>query len=320
MQRSNSMHLDTTVTKNTSVFGSRSSRCATEKAAAVIFVICAAVSVVAVVSITGYMIYSGAPALFKVGPAEILFHTVWEPTAGKFGIAYIILTSIVGTAFAVLIGVPIGILTAVALSELCTPRLKRILKAAIELLAGIPSVIYGLLGILIINPAMYSLEKLIFAHDSSHQFTGGSNLIAAILVLVIMILPTLINVSSTAIDAVPQHLRMSSRALGATQIQTIFKVVIPAAKNGILSAIVLGVGRAIGEAMAILLVAGNSVNLPLPFNSVRFLTTAIVSEMSYSSGLHRQVLFTIGLVLFIFIMIINIVLQRIMKKGAKDGK
>lgn len=320
MLRSNSMSLDTTASKTTSVFGSKNSRSTTEKVAAVIFTVCAAVSVIAVISITGYMIYSGAPALIKVGPAQILFHTVWEPTTGKYGIAYIILTSIVGTALAVAIGVPIGLLTAVALSELCGPKLKRILKAAIELLAGIPSVIYGLLGILIINPAMYKLEKIIFANDHTHQFTGGANLIAAILVLVVMILPTLINVSSTAIDAVPQHLRMSSRALGATQIQTIFKVVIPAAKNGILSAIVLGVGRAIGEAMAILLVAGNSVNLPLPFNSVRFLTTAIVSEMSYSSGLHRQVLFTIGLVLFVFIMIINIILQRIMKRGEENGK
>lgn len=313
------MTLEKVNTKKTSVFASKGSHSGSEKTAAVIFTICAAVSVIAVTAITVYMIYSGAPALVKVGPAKILFGTKWEPTAGKFGIAYIILTSIVGTAFAVLIGVPIGVLTAVALSELCTPKLKAVLRAAIELLAGIPSVVYGLLGILIINPAMYSLEKAIYGHSSSHQFTGGANLIAAVIVLVIMILPTLINVSSTAIDAVPQHLRLSSRALGATQIQTIFKVVIPAAKNSILSAVVLGVGRAIGEAMAILLVAGNSVNPPFPFNSVRFLTTAIVSEMGYSSGTHRQVLFTIGLVLFVFIMIINIVLQRIMKRGAING-
>lgn len=304
--------------KKTSVFGHKNSRNTSEKTAHIIFVICAAVSVLAVISITAYMIYSGLPALIKVGPANILFKTVWEPTEGKFGIAYIILTSIVGTGVAVLIGVPIGLMTAVALSELCGPRLKRVLQAAIELLAGIPSVIYGLLGILIINPLMYSLEKSIYGMHSSHQFTGGANLLAAIIVLVIMILPTLINVSATALDAVPMHLRMSSRALGATQIQTIFKVVIPAAKNGILSAIVLSVGRAIGEAMAILLVAGNAVNLPLPFHSVRFLTTAIVSEMAYSSGLHRQVLFTIGLVLFVFIMIINIILNIILRKGQTD--
>lgn len=265
------------------------------------------------------MIYSGTPALAKVGIGNILFKTEWVPSQGKFGILYIILTSIVGTLLAVLIAIPVGLFTAAALSEMVTGTPKKIMKAAIELLAGIPSVVYGLLGILIINPQMYKLEKFFYHTSHSHQFTGGANLIAAIIVLVIMILPTLINVSETALETVPNHLRYSSYALGATKIQTIFKVVIPAAKNGIMSAIVLGVGRAIGEAMAILLVAGNAVNLPAPFNSVRFLTTAIVSEMSYSSGVHRQVLFTIGLVLFIFIMIINIVLMKILKKGEENG-
>ena len=302
-----------------SIVGTNKSRQASEKAAALIVSVCAAFSIVAVVAITAYMIYSGTPALAKVGIGNILFKTEWVPSQGKFGILYIILTSIVGTLLAVLIAIPVGLFTAAALSEMVTGTPKKIMKAAIELLAGIPSVVYGLLGILIINPQMYKLEKFFYHTSHSHQFTGGANLIAAIIVLVIMILPTLINVSETALETVPNHLRLSSYTLGATKIQTIFKVVIPAAKNGIMSAIVLGVGRAIGEAMAILLVAGNAVNLPAPFNSVRFLTTAIVSEMSYSSGVHRQVLFTIGLVLFIFIMIINIVLMKILKKGEENG-
>lgn len=302
-----------------SIVGTNKSRQASEKAAALIVSVCAAFSIVAVVAITAYMIYSGTPALAKVGIGNILFKTEWVPSQGKFGIFYIILTSIVGTLLAVLIAIPVGLFTAAALSEMVTGTPKKVMKAAIELLAGIPSVVYGLLGILIINPQMYKLEKFFYHTSHSHQFTGGANLIAAIIVLVIMILPTLINVSETALETVPNHLRLSSYALGSTKIQTIFKVVIPAAKNGIMSAIVLGVGRAIGEAMAILLVAGNAVNLPAPFNSVRFLTTAIVSEMSYSSGVHRQVLFTIGLVLFIFIMIINIVLMKILKKGEENG-
>lgn len=302
-----------------SIVGTNKSRQASEKAAALIVSVCAAFSIVAVVAITAYMIYSGTPALAKVGIGNILFKTEWVPSQGKFGILYIILTSIVGTLLAVLIAIPVGLFTAAALSEMVTGTPKKIMKAAIELLAGIPSVVYGLLGILIINPQMYKLEKFFYHTSHSHQFTGGANLIAAIIVLVIMILPTLINVSETALETVPNHLRLSSYALGSTKIQTIFKVVIPAAKNGIMSAIVLGVGRAIGEAMATLLVAGNAVNLPAPFNSVRFLTTAIVSEMSYSSGVHRQVLFTIGLVLFIFIMIINIVLMKILKKGEENG-
>ena len=190
-----------------------------------------------------------------------------------------------------------------------------LVRPAIELLAGIPSVIYGLLGILILNPLMYKLELKIFEGSTTHQFTGGANLISAVLVLALMILPTVINISESALRSVPRELRSASLALGATKIQTIFQVVLPAAKSGIITAIVLGTGRAIGEAMAISLVSGSSVNFPLPFNSVRFLTTAIVSEMSYSAGLHKQVLFTIGLVLFAFIMIINISLTRLLKKG-----
>jgi phosphate transport system permease protein len=210
-------------------------------------------------------------------------------------------------------------MTAVFLAETAPKRLAGIVKPAVELLAGIPSVVYGLLGILILNPFIYKLEMAIFKDDPTHQFTGGSNLISAVLVLSVMILPTVINISESALRAVPQHYKQASLALGATHIQTIFKVIIPAAKSGIVTAVVLGVGRAIGEAMAISLVAGNGANMPLPFNSVRFLTTAVVSEMSYAADTHKNVLFTIGLVLFTFIMIINLVLNKVMKGGKKNA-
>lgn len=306
--------------KYLSIIASKKTKSMVENTAAIIFRSCAIVSIVAVISITGYMLISGTPALFKEGFIDILFKTTWAPTAAdpQYGILLIILTSIVGVLLAIIIGVPIGLLTAVYLAEIAHEKARKIVKSAIELLAGIPSVVYGLLGILIVNPVMYHLELWIYANDPSHQFTGGANLLSAILVLAIMILPTLINISETALQSVPDDLRKSSLALGASKIQTIFKVVVPAAKNGIMSAIVLGVGRAIGEAMAILLVAGNAVSMPFPFNSVRFLTTAIVSEMGYASGTHRQVLFTIGLVLFVFIMIINLVLTFIIKKGDQD--
>lgn len=308
--------------KMISIIANRKTKSMVEKTASVIFICCAVVSIVAVVGITAYMFVSGTPAIFKVGLTEILFSNVWAPTAAnpQYGILNIILTSIVGVFFAILIGVPIGILTAVNLAEIANPKVRNIIKSAVELLAGIPSVVYGLLGILIINPLMYQLELMIFSGSKTHQFTGGANLISAILVLAIMILPTLINITETSLKSVPDDYRKSSLALGASQMQTIFKVVLPAAKNGIMSAVVLGVGRAIGEAMAILLVAGNSVNLPLPFNSVRFLTTGIVSEMGYASGTHREVLFTIGLVLFIFILAINLILTFILKRGGEDGK
>ncbi len=293
--------------KKFTIFGSHATKSAVERAAEIIFTACGLLAVVAVFSITLYMIISGTPALFKVGVPEILFGTVWKPTGNpaSFGILYVILTSIVGTFLAILIGVPIGLFTAIFLAEVAPPKVASVVRPAVELLAGIPSVIYGLLGILILNPLMYKLEMKIFAGSTTHQFTGGANLISAVLVLAIMILPTVINISE---------------ALGATHIQTIFKVIVPAAHSGIITAVVLGCGRAIGEAMAISLVSGSSVNLPLPFNSVRFLTTAIVAEMSYSEGLHREVLFTIGLVLFVFIMFINTVLSRMFVKegGAND--
>lgn len=303
--------------KSLTIIGTQKNKQITEKTARVIVTACAFMAVMAVMSITAYMILNGTPALFKVGIHKILFGTVWKPTVAEpsFGILYIILTSIVGTALAVLMGVPIGVLTAVFLAEVAPKKLAAVVKPAVELLAGIPSVIYGLLGIMILNPIMYQLEMKIFAGSDTHQFTGGANLISAVIVLAIMILPTVINISESAIKSVPAEQKAASLAVGASQIQTIFRVILPAAKSGIITAIVLGVGRAIGEAMAISLVSGSAVNLPLPFHSVRFLTTAIVSEMGYAADIHRQVLFTIGLILFVFIMLINAALTRILKKG-----
>lgn len=287
-----------------------------EKVAQIIFTVCAFFAVLAVASITIYMFANGLPALTQVGLTELLFGTVWKPTAdpASFGILYVILTSIIGTFLAILLGVPVGVLTAVFLAEVAPKKLASLIKPAVELLAGIPSVIYGLLGLLVLNPVMYKLELMIFKGSETHQFTGGANLISAVLVLAVMILPTVINISESSIQAVPKDLKSASLALGASHIQTIFRVILPAAKSGIITAVILGVGRAIGEAMAISLVSGSSVNIPLPFNSVRFLTTAIVSEMGYASGLHRQVLFTIGLVLFVFIMLINFTLNSVLKR------
>lgn len=305
--------------KSFSIISSRRDKSGKETAAQILFTVCAFFAVLAVASITIYMLLNGIPALFKVGFREILFGTQWKPAAAEpsFGILYVIITSVVGTGMAIALGVPVGVLTAVFLAEAAPKRLAGIVKPAVELLAGIPSVIYGLLGVLILNPWMYRIEMAVFKDSETHQFTGGANLLSAVLVLAVMILPTVINISESAIRAVPPHLKAASLAMGASHIQTIFRVILPAAKSGIVTAAVLGVGRAIGEAMAISLVSGSSVNLPLPFNSVRFLTTAIVSEMGYAGGVHRQVLFTIGLVLFVFIIIINIFLNRILKKGIK---
>ena len=221
------------------------------------------------------------------------------------------------SALALLIAFFVSVGIALFISHYAPKKLATALSYVVDLLAAIPSVIYGLLGILILNPLMYKMELAVFKGSSTHQYTGGANLISAVLVLALMILPTVINISESALRAVPGHLKSASLALGATKIQTIFQVILPAAKSGIITAVVLGTGRAIGEAMAITLVSGSSVNFPLPFNSVRFLTTAIVAEMGYASGLHREVLFTIGLVLFAFIMIINIGLNSILKKGEK---
>lgn len=308
------------VSESFSIMENRKSKAVLEEVMKCLFLVCAFFAVLAVFSIAFYMVLNGTPALFKVGLAEILFETEWAPTAAepKYGILYVILTSIVGTACAVLIGVPIGVLTAVFIAEVAPKKIAAIVKPAVELLAGIPSVIYGLLGIMILNPLMYKVELAVFKGSETHQFTGGSNLISAIIVLAIMILPTVINISESAIRAVPKDLRSASLALGASRIQTIFKVVLPVAKSGIVSAIVLGVGRAIGEAMAITLVSGSSVNIPLPFNSVRFLTTAIVAEMGYAADQHREVLFTIGLVLFVFIMLVNTTFAKILNNKEKE--
>ncbi len=288
-----------------------------EAIARFIFTTCAVVAIFAVCSITVYMIAKGAPALKNVGVLKLLFGTTWKPTAdeAEYGIFYIILSSIFGTAASVLIGVPVGLLTAVFLTEVANKKLAGIVQPAVELLAAIPSVIYGLLGLMLLNPAMYKLEKIIFNDSQTHQFTGGSNMLSAVIVLAVMILPTVVNVSAASINAVSQNLRAASLALGASRIQTIFKVTIPAAKSGIMTGVVLGIGRALGEAMAINMVAGGSVNIPLPFNSVRFLTTQLVSEMGYAEGIHRQVLFTVGLVLYIFIMIVNLILQKMRKEA-----
>ena len=283
--------------------------------------ICAAAAIFAVCAITFYMFAKGLPALVKVGIPELLFGTVWKPTAAQssYGIAYIILSSLVGTALSVGLGVPIGLFTAVFLTEVSPKKLSAAVQPAVELLAAIPSVIYGLIGMMLLNPAMYRLEKLIFAGSKTHQFTGGANLLSAVIVLAIMILPTVISVSASSLRAVPGQLRAASLALGASKIQTIFHVTVPAARSGILTGVVLGIGRALGEAMAINMVAGGSVNLPLPFHSVRFLTTQLVSEMSYAEGLHRQVLFTVGLVLYLFIIMVNLLLMRLKKKGAVNN-
>ena len=292
-----------------------------ERLARALLLICAVVAIFAVCAITLYLFAKGLPALHKVGVGELLFGTVWKPTAAQpsFGIAYIILSSIVGTAASVLLGVPIGLLTAVFLTEVSGKTLAKAVQPAVELLAAIPSVIYGLLGMMLLNPLLYKLEKAVFAGSSTHQYTGGADLLAAVIVLAIMILPTVISVSASAIRAVPGSLRAASLALGASKMQTIRRVTVPAAKSGILTGVVLGIGRALGEAMAINMVAGGAVNLPLPFNSVRFLTTQLVSEMGYAEGTHRQVLFTVGLVLYLFIMIVNLVLQRLRREGGKDN-
>ena len=273
-----------------------------EKTANIILLICAVVAIFAVCAITLYMFIKGTPALKEVGVSDLLFGTIWKPTASNpsFGIGY-------------------GLLTAVFLSEMAGKRLGTVVGSAVELLAAIPSVIYGLIGMMVLNPIMFKIERMLFAEKSAHQYTGGANMLSAIIVLAIMILPTVISVSTSSLKAVSDNLRAASLALGATKEQTIFWTVIPAAKSGILTGVVLGIGRALGEAMAINMVAGGAVNIPLPFNSVRTLTTQIVSEMGYASGTHRQVLFTVGLVLYVFIMIVNCVLLKTRKRGFEHG-
>ena len=275
-----------------------------------LFLLCGLVSIAAVALITIYMIISGLPAIIEIGPIDFLFGQVWKSTAAepKFGILPFILTSVYGTLGACIIGVPVGLLTAVFLSKMATKPTAAIVRPAVELLSGIPSVVYGLVGAIVLVPLIMD----------AFQLKNGTCLLAAILVLAVMILPSIISVSETSLSAVPKEYEEGSLALGATEMETYFKISIPAAKSGVAAGIVLGVGRAVGEAMAVMMVAGNVANMPSLFQSVCFLTTAIAKEMSYSSGLQREALYSIGLVLFVFIMIINVILGRLLKKGAKQ--
>ncbi len=275
-----------------------------------VFLILGLVAVGSVLVITIYLVISGLPAIFKIGPAEFLFGTRWASTASEpeFGILPFILTSIYGTAGAIVIGVPIGFFAAVFLAKMAPRKVREVMELCIGVLAGIPSVVYGLVGMTILVPGI----RIIFG------VPDGATLFAAIIVLAVMILPSVINVSLTALQAVPREYEEASLALGATSTETYFRVTVPAAKSGIFTAIVLGIGRAIGEAMAIMMVAGNVANMPSIFKSVRFLTTAVASEMSYSSGLQREALFSIALVLFLFIMIINAILN-VLKTGGRKG-
>ena len=271
-----------------------------------LFFVCGLIAVVFVLFISIYLIVSGLPAIREIGLVDFLFGTEWASTAAepKFGILPFILTSIYGTAGAIVLGVPVGFMTAVFLAKVAPPRLASLVRPAVDLLAGIPSVVYGLIGMMVLVPAV----RVAF------HLPDGASLFCAILVLAVMILPSIISVSETALKAVPKEYEEASLALGATHIETVFRVSVPAASSGIAASIVLGIGRAIGEAMAVIMVAGNVTNMPGLFQSVRFLTTAVSSEMAYASGLQRQALFSIALVLFLFIMLINIVLNTLLKR------
>ncbi len=271
-----------------------------------IFLLLGLVTIGCVLLITIYLVISGIPAIREIGLIDFLFGDTWASTAAepKYGILPFVLTSIYGTAGAIVIGVPIGFLTAVYLAKMAPKRIKAVMGQAVSMLAGIPSVVYGLVGMMVLVPG---IRKLFDIPD-------GASLFAAMIVLAIMILPSIIKMSVTALEAVPKEYEDASLALGATQEETWFRVSVPAAKSGIAAAVVLGVGRAIGEAMAVMMVAGNAANMPDSlFQSVRFLTTAVASEMSYSSGLQRQALFSIALVLFLFIMLINAALNCFLK-------
>ena len=274
---------------------------AIEHVAHLIFLICGVTSVGIVLCISVYLIISGIPAIREIGLFNFLFGQTWSAGTDQFGILPFILTSIYGTGGAVIIGVPIGILTAVFLAKAAPPKLAKGIRTCVELLAGIPSVVYGLVGMSVLVPMV----------QSAFGLASGATLFTAILVLTVMILPYIINVSETALRAVPKEYEEASLALGATKTETYFKISLRAARSGVIAAVIQGVGRAIGEAMAVIMVAGNVANMPSLFGSVRFLTTAIVSEMSYASygSLQRNALFSIGLVLFLFIMLINALLR-----------
>lgn len=282
-----------------------------EKVMNLLFLACGMLTILFVILITVFLVISGIPAIQKIGLSEFLFGKTWASTANppSYGILPFILTSVYGTCGAILIGVPVGLLCAVFLAKMSPQRIGNMVRNVVDLLAGIPSVVYGLVGMILIVPCVRELFNL----------PDGANLFSAVIVLTIMILPSVISVSETAIKAVPKEYEEASLALGATKTETVFKVVVPAAKSGIITAVVLGIGRAIGEAMAVMMVAGNVANMPKLFGSVRFLTTAVASEMSYSSGLQRQALFSIALVLFLFIMTINLVLNLIVKRGGQNG-
>lgn len=275
-----------------------------------IFLCLGLVTVASVALITVYLVVSGIPAITKIGLGDFLFVTEWASTAKEpqFGILPFILTSVYGTAGAILVGVPIGFMTAVYLAKMAPKPVHNAMTEAVSLLAGIPSVVYGLVGMMVLVPG---IRKLFNVPD-------GASLLAAIIVLAIMILPSIIKVSMTALEAVPKEYEEASLALGATPTETYFRVSVPAAGSGIAAAVVLGVGRAIGEAVAVMMVSGNVPNMPELFQSVRFLTTAVASEMSYSSGLQREALFSIALVLFLFIMLINATLNLLLKRS-KNG-
>ena len=278
---------------------------AMERVMNALFFICGMVAVAFVLLISIYLIISGLPAILEIGPINFLFGTRWYASTGDFGIFAIILTSFAGTAGAILVGVPIGLMTAIFLSKVAPPKFAAVVHAAVELLAGIPSVVYGLVGMILLVPAI----RVAF------DLPSGATLLAAIIVLAVMILPSIVSVSETALRAVPREYEEASLALGATHIETVFRVSVPAARSGIATA-----GRAIGEAMAIIMVAGNVANMPGLLTPVRFLTTAIASEMSYASvgSLHRNALFSIGLVLFLFIMLINVFLNVFIKRKKED--
>ena len=275
-----------------------------------IFLILGLITVGCVLLITIYLIISGIPAIRQIGLADFLFGKTWASTSSQpqYGILPFILTSVYGTAGAIILGVPVGFFTAVYLSKVAPRRIRSAMESAVSLLAGIPSVVYGLVGMLILVPGIRQVFDL----------PDGASLLAAIIVLAVMILPSIIKVAMTALDAVPKEYEDASLSLGATPIETYFRVSVPAASSGISAAVVLGVGRAIGEAMAVMMVSGNAPNMPSLFQSVRFLTTAVASEMSYSSGLQRQALFSIALVLFLFIMLINATLNFFLKRS-KEG-
>lgn len=287
-------------------------KAAFEKLVYGIFLLLGLVTVGCVLLITVYLVIAGLPAIREIGLVQFLFGRVWASTAAEpsYGILPFILTSVYGTAGAIVLGVPVGFLTAVYLAKLAPKGMKSAVGTAVSLLAGIPSVVYGLVGMIVLVPAIREAFRL----------PDGASLFAAILVLAVMILPSIVKVSVTALEAVPKEYEDASLSLGATPVETYFRVSVPAAKSGIAAAVVLGVGRAIGEAMAVMMVCGNVANMPSLFGSVRFLTTAVATEMSYSSGLQRQALFSIALVLFLFIMLINACLNFFLKRDKEGAK